>query len=213
MSVVAAGDDALLLGVHGDHIDGPGVRKDVDVSLRPLVLLHQLDLHEDALPEQQPAVLGACHLLPVRELYEADDVRQLGGSELADVALQLQPGEGRRHLPEADVASACRGQHARELAPANVVDVLTVGLALQQQPLVSPVPNAEEVVGRHAEARDVVLVVRGELTRGIPTLGALAQDAVEPERGRLGLEAVDVYVRLPGRALLSHREIVHVGRH
>mmetsp|Transcript_44670 Transcript_44670/g.127950 ORF Transcript_44670/g.127950 Transcript_44670/m.127950 type:complete len:584 (+) Transcript_44670:2350-4101(+) len=209
VAVLPAGDDAIGLGVVHDYLHRACVSlRSYSIGL-VLVEAHELHLDEDALPQQQTAVLAACDDFAIWELHEGHDVGKLGGAKLAQVPLELQTGKRGGHLPEADVTRARGHQRARELAPADAEDVLAVGLALQEQALVGPVPDGEQVVRGAAQGGQVRPVVRGELDGSIPFLGTLPQDAVEPVRSR----GVDVDVRRDARqqALLRYREEVAVG--
>mmetsp|Transcript_117214 Transcript_117214/g.373359 ORF Transcript_117214/g.373359 Transcript_117214/m.373359 type:complete len:404 (+) Transcript_117214:265-1476(+) len=181
VAVVAAGDhaSATLLGIQKQHLDGLVVRRARHFAGVLRRAPHELDLHEDALPEQQAAVLGTRDQLAVRQLHGAHNVGQLRGAKLSDVSLELEAGEGEGHLPEADVAGAYRREHSGELAPPDVEHFLTVGLTLQQEPLVFPIPDRQHVVRGATQNRDLVLVVWGELNGGVAPLSALSQNAVQ----------------------------------
>ena len=74
----------------------------LDASLVTLLLVASRDLHltQAAVPQQHVSPLGAGNHLPARQLPVPVDVRYLLLAELAQVTLQLQPGERLRHLPE-----------------------------------------------------------------------------------------------------------------
>mmetsp|Transcript_102533 Transcript_102533/g.295192 ORF Transcript_102533/g.295192 Transcript_102533/m.295192 type:complete len:375 (+) Transcript_102533:2322-3446(+) len=139
--IVPACDDAVLLSVHHDDLDALVMRQACDRPSIALLAAHELHLDEDALPQKQPTVLRARDDFAVRQLDEAYNVGELSGAELPDVSLQLEAGEGQSHFPEADVAGTDGGQHPGELAPSDAEHILSVGLALQQESLVLPIPH------------------------------------------------------------------------
>ena len=86
-------DRHQLALVHHDLLDGAGMAR-----LAPLAA----DLHLDqaALPQQHVAPVAPRQHLAVGQLHVPLDVRDLRLSELAQLSLQLQPGERVRHLPK-----------------------------------------------------------------------------------------------------------------
>ena len=77
----------------------------LDVALVALLLAaRDFDLADSAVPQQHVAPLAAGEHLAARQLRVAVDVGDLLLAELAEMALQLQPGERVRHLPESAAA-------------------------------------------------------------------------------------------------------------
>ncbi len=92
-AVGARGHDAVFEAE--DHLDAAFV-----AGLRRVDAQQTLDEH--AFPEQQRAVLRGGDHLAVGVRVEGRDVGQLLLAELGDVALELEPREGLRDLPEPD---------------------------------------------------------------------------------------------------------------
>eukprot|EP00968_Pinguiococcus_pyrenoidosus_P001466 scaffold63_cov306-Pinguiococcus_pyrenoidosus.AAC.90 len=142
--------------------------------------------HEVPFPDEERAGFRPGDDLPVWKVEKRRDVAQLHSSKLANVALKLEAGEGRRHAPEANVPRARRCQSAFVRArEAHAEDVLSEGLGTQDHPLVAPVPHREQVVRSHADARQL-LAAGAEGHAGVALLCASAH----------GLHNLELWIRV-----------------
>ena len=101
-------DPYVSVDAYGD--DFSFVEDDLlDVALVALLLAaRDFDLADAAVPQQHVAPLAAGQHLAAGQLRVPVDVGDLLLAELAEMTLQLQPGECVRHLPESAAARASR---------------------------------------------------------------------------------------------------------